>query len=149
MVSRGLFNLDRSHPVPRLSRHAANLLPSHRNGRMLRDRFHRCWPIFRTRLFPLGFLAFENETVCQSSYRYQLDLSPSAFFLTATETNMDQLKPEEKQIGKDNFDEAVGVTRREFLQGVVGAGAVSGAVLGAIVFRLRQESQRSCSRWCY
>ncbi len=47
---------------------------------------------------------------------------------------MDQLKPEEKQIGKDNFDEAVGVTRREFLQNVIGTGAVSGAGLGAMYF---------------
>ncbi|MDZ4850708.1 MAG: Gfo/Idh/MocA family oxidoreductase [Pirellulaceae bacterium] len=47
---------------------------------------------------------------------------------------MDQLTPEEKKIGKDNFDEAIGVTRRDFLQGVVGAGAVSGAGLGAMYF---------------
>jgi predicted dehydrogenase len=47
---------------------------------------------------------------------------------------MDQLTPEEKTTGKDNFDEAVGFTRREFLQGVVGAGAVSGAGLGAMYF---------------
>ena len=47
---------------------------------------------------------------------------------------MDQLTPEEKKIGKDNFDEAIGVTRRDFLQGVIGAGAVSGAGLGAMYF---------------
>jgi predicted dehydrogenase len=47
---------------------------------------------------------------------------------------MDQLSPEEKKIGQDNFDEAVGVTRREFLQGVVGAGVVTGAGLGAMYF---------------
>ncbi len=47
---------------------------------------------------------------------------------------MDQLTPDEKKIGKDNFDEAVGFTRREFLQGVVAAGAVSGAGLGAMYF---------------
>ncbi len=34
---------------------------------------------------------------------------------------MDQLTPEEKKIGKDNFDEAVGFTRREFLQGIIAA----------------------------
>jgi predicted dehydrogenase len=47
---------------------------------------------------------------------------------------MDQLSADEKKIGKDNFDEAIGVTRREFLQGVIGAGAVSGAGLGAMYF---------------
>lgn len=47
---------------------------------------------------------------------------------------MDQLTPDEKKIGKDNFDEAIGLTRRDFLQGVVGAGAVSGAGLGAMYF---------------
>ncbi len=47
---------------------------------------------------------------------------------------MDQLSPEEKLTGKNNFDEAVGVTRRDFLQGVIAAGAVSGAGLGAMYF---------------
>lgn len=47
---------------------------------------------------------------------------------------MDQLSPEEKTTGKNNFDEAIGVTRREFLQGVIAAGAVSGAGLGAMYF---------------
>ena len=31
------------------------------------------------------------------------------------------LSPEEKQIGKDNFDEAVGTTRRDFLKGTIAA----------------------------
>ncbi len=47
---------------------------------------------------------------------------------------MDQLSPDEKKVGQDNFYEAVGVTRREFMQGVVGAGAVSGVGLGAMYF---------------
>lgn len=47
---------------------------------------------------------------------------------------MDQLSPEDRKIGIDNFDEAVGFTRREFLQGVIAAGAVSGAGLGAMYF---------------
>ncbi len=47
---------------------------------------------------------------------------------------MDNLSPDEKKIGKDNFDEAIGLTRRDFLQGVIGAGAVSGAGLGAMYF---------------
>lgn len=47
---------------------------------------------------------------------------------------MDQLNPEERTVGKNNFDEAVGVTRRQFLQGVVAAGAVSGGGLGAMYF---------------
>jgi hypothetical protein len=47
---------------------------------------------------------------------------------------MDQLSPEEKTRGKDNFDEVMGVTRRDFFRGVVAAGAVSGAGLGAMYF---------------
>ncbi len=47
---------------------------------------------------------------------------------------MDQLSPDERKIGQDNYYESLGVTRREFLQGVVGAGAVSGAGLGAMYF---------------
>lgn len=44
------------------------------------------------------------------------------------------LSPEERAVGRDNYHEAVGVTRRDFLRGVVGAGAVSGAGLGAMYF---------------
>ncbi|AMV35176.1 Glucose--fructose oxidoreductase precursor [Pirellula sp. SH-Sr6A] len=47
---------------------------------------------------------------------------------------MNQLTPDEKNIGQNNFHEAVGFTRREFMQGVVAAGAVSGAGLGAMYF---------------
>src|SRR3990172_6327045 len=45
------------------------------------------------------------------------------------------LSPEEKQIGKQNFDEAVGTTRREFLQniGIVG-GTAAVAGIGATYF---------------
>jgi predicted dehydrogenase len=46
-----------------------------------------------------------------------------------------QLTPEEKQIGTDNYHEAVGFTRRDFLmKSVVGAAAVSGAGLGSAYF---------------
>ena len=45
-----------------------------------------------------------------------------------------ELKPEEREIGKENFHGAVGVNRRDFLRGVVAAGAVSGAGLGAMYF---------------
>ena len=44
------------------------------------------------------------------------------------------LTPEQKAIGRDNFYEAVGVSRRDFLKGVIAAGAVSGAGLGAMYF---------------
>ncbi len=56
------------------------------------------------------------------------------------------LTPEEKQVGQDNYHEAMGamdksgyadargVSRRDFLKGVVAAGAVSGAGLGAMYF---------------
>ena len=44
------------------------------------------------------------------------------------------LKPEEIAVGKENFNEALGVNRRDFLKGVVAAGAVSGAGLGAMYF---------------
>jgi predicted dehydrogenase len=47
---------------------------------------------------------------------------------------MDQLSPEDKAIGIENFNEAVGFTRRDFLKGVIAAGAVSGAGLGAMYF---------------
>jgi predicted dehydrogenase len=44
------------------------------------------------------------------------------------------LSPEEKQIGKDNFDEAVGTTRRDFLKGTVLAGAAAGVSMGSMYF---------------
>ena len=56
------------------------------------------------------------------------------------------LTPEEKKVGQDNYHEALGaldksayadgrgVSRRDFLKGVVAAGAVSGAGLGAMYF---------------
>jgi predicted dehydrogenase len=47
---------------------------------------------------------------------------------------MNQLSAEERLVGQNNFYEAVGFTRREFMQGVVGAGAVSGGGLGAMYF---------------
>ena len=47
---------------------------------------------------------------------------------------MQALTPEQKQIGQDNYHEAVGVTRRDFIKGVAAAGAVSGAGLGAMYF---------------
>jgi predicted dehydrogenase len=47
---------------------------------------------------------------------------------------MQALTAEQKQIGQDNYYEAVGVTRRDFIKGVAAAGAVSGAGLGAMYF---------------
>jgi predicted dehydrogenase len=45
------------------------------------------------------------------------------------------LSPEEKQLGKQNFDEATGTTRRDFLKGSVLAAGVAGAAgLGAVYF---------------
>ena len=56
------------------------------------------------------------------------------------------LTPDEKKVGQDNYQEAMGamdkssytdsrgVSRRDFLKGVVAAGAVSGAGLGAMYF---------------
>ena len=45
------------------------------------------------------------------------------------------LSPEEKQIGKQNFDEAVGTTRRDFLKNTVLAGGTAAAAgLGAMYF---------------
>ncbi len=47
---------------------------------------------------------------------------------------MQALTPEQKQTGQENYYEAVGVTRRDFIKGVAAAGAVSGAGLGAMYF---------------
>ena len=44
------------------------------------------------------------------------------------------LSPEEKAVGKENFNNVLGVTRRDFLKAGVAAGAVSGAGLGAMYF---------------
>ena len=44
------------------------------------------------------------------------------------------LTPEQKEIGKQNFLEAVGTTRRDFLKGSVLGGAATGATLGATYF---------------
>ncbi len=47
---------------------------------------------------------------------------------------MQALTAEQKQVGQDNYYEAVGVTRRDFIKGVAATGAVSGAGLGAMYF---------------
>ena len=51
---------------------------------------------------------------------------------------VDKLSAEERKVGEDNYYEAVGsyydVNRRDFLRGIVAAGAVSGAGLGAAYF---------------
>jgi predicted dehydrogenase len=44
------------------------------------------------------------------------------------------LAPEEKEVGQDNYYEALGVSRRDFLKNVIAAGAVSGGGLGAMYF---------------
>ncbi len=44
------------------------------------------------------------------------------------------LRPEEKTVGQANFENAIGVTRRDFLKTGIVAGAVSGAGLGAMYF---------------
>ena len=47
---------------------------------------------------------------------------------------VDKLTDEQRDIGEHNYYAAVGTTRRDFLRGVVSAGAVSGAGLGAMYF---------------
>ena len=44
------------------------------------------------------------------------------------------LTPEEREVGKQNFLEAVGTTRRDFLKGTVIAGAATGVSLGAMYY---------------
>ena len=44
------------------------------------------------------------------------------------------LSPEEKAVGQGNFQNAVGINRRDFLKTGIAAGAVSGAGLGAMYF---------------
>ena len=44
------------------------------------------------------------------------------------------LTPEQKEIGQENFSEAVDITRRDFLSGAVAAGLATGAGLGSIYF---------------
>lgn len=47
---------------------------------------------------------------------------------------MNNLSPEEKQVGRDNYYEATGVSRRDFLKGIATTGVVTGAGLGAAYF---------------
>jgi predicted dehydrogenase len=44
------------------------------------------------------------------------------------------LTEQQKQIGKENFDDVVAITRRDFLAGTVAAGVATGAGLGSIYF---------------
>ena len=44
------------------------------------------------------------------------------------------LTPEQKTIGQENFNDAVNITRRDFLSGTVAAGLATGAGLGSIYF---------------
>ncbi len=53
------------------------------------------------------------------------------------------LSPEERAVGRDNYYEAVGETRRDFLRKVVGAGAVSGVGLGAMYFGYGNQTDPS------
>jgi predicted dehydrogenase len=50
------------------------------------------------------------------------------------------LTPEEKTVGRDNYYEALGVSRRDFLKEVIATGAVSGAGLGAMYFGYQKVS---------
>jgi predicted dehydrogenase len=45
------------------------------------------------------------------------------------------LTPEEKAVGKQNFYEAAGATRRDFLKGTIAATTVAGATLGAAYYK--------------
>ena len=47
---------------------------------------------------------------------------------------MNNLSPEENQVGRDNYDEATGVSRRDFMKGIVTTGVVTGAGLGGAYF---------------
>lgn len=49
------------------------------------------------------------------------------------------LTPEQRETGKQNFNEATGATRREFLQGTIAAGAVTSGALGAMYFGYGQS----------
>ncbi len=44
------------------------------------------------------------------------------------------LSPEEREVGRENYYSVVGHNRRDFLKQIIGAGAVSGAGLGALYF---------------
>ena len=44
------------------------------------------------------------------------------------------LTPEEKKIGKENFNQVVGTTRRDFLMGTLATGVTTGAGLGSMYF---------------
>ena len=55
------------------------------------------------------------------------------------------LSPEEKAVGKENFQNAIGVTRRDFLKTGIAAGAVSGAGLGAMYFGYETPSAIRCA----
>ena len=48
------------------------------------------------------------------------------------------LTPEEKDVGKQNFLEAAGATRRDFLKGTVVATATAGTTLGAAYYKYGQ-----------
>lgn len=54
---------------------------------------------------------------------------------------MKTLTPEEQTIGRQNFYEAVGVSRRDFLRKVVAAGAVSGAGLGGLYYGYQKVAE--------
>jgi hypothetical protein len=46
------------------------------------------------------------------------------------------LTPEQQKVGKENFNEAVAVTRRDFLSGTVAAGLATGAGTRINLFRI-------------
>ncbi|MBM4005410.1 MAG: Gfo/Idh/MocA family oxidoreductase [Planctomycetes bacterium] len=48
------------------------------------------------------------------------------------------LTPEQRAIGKDNYYEAIGVTRRNFMKEIAAAGAVTGAGLGGMYYQYQK-----------
>jgi predicted dehydrogenase len=53
---------------------------------------------------------------------------------TKTRKEIMNLSSEQKQVGMDNYYEATGVSRRDFMKGIIATGAVTGAGLGAAYF---------------
>ena len=59
------------------------------------------------------------------------------------------LTPEQQKVGKENFNEAVAVTRRDFLSGTVAAGLATGGWTRINLFWLWCECWRSSAGGLY
>ena len=94
----------------------------------------KCWPCFSSRRSARANLPDSTSSSAVCGARAAAGNSAASSMRRNDKEPFMQLTPEERQVGQDNYNDVLCVSRRDFLKGVVAAGAVSGAGLGAMYF---------------